>query len=1150
MSDLLSIGASGVSVYQRALATVSNNIANLGTDGYSRQTTEIGQSSPIQAGKGFIGTGAYFDRVARQYDSFLESALQGATSDLESQQAVAEYSSRLVDLLGGEDTGLVSPLNQFFTSAKNLSTDPASSAFRASFLRTADELATRINSLDEQLIELKSQALSAMEADIQSINGLATQLAEINGQLLKKPVEEKQPPALLDQRDSTLRKISEYAGIKTEIDKQGLVSVSLTDSMLKGLLVNEIEGLQLRVEEAGNRSTDLAFSLKGGEGSAPISNVRSGSIGGFSDFIETTIVQVRSQLDDLTSVLVDEVNRIQTEGLDLNGEQGEQLFVIESSVALDQSTSRGVFEVSFEASTARELREFDAELTWDAAQQVWNTNDANGMVDILSTDPRSPVINGLQLRINGEPKDGDVFTISVERQASAGIRLALSSGEQIAAASIFRATPGETNQGGGDVVVSFSGQDAISGNPNIVSSRQASPSTLQPLGIITAGKTQSTISLAPALSSDASIQIFTKDGTHLIGGPVSGIDYQDLIDQNEIFEAGSTYNNDYLSFNTAINGAYKDWSLEFGALADRNVETQLTPLSNFSLNVSDTATFEDGFLEFTTLATDENTTLGFVSSASASSTLGLVSVVGSEVFVGDGSTAQKIGDVSYPSSPSVPSFDSLTVQFVSAPAMQIGQSELQQLAAKLTYSNGKDLTSTPLDLRTTLSIKAAEATGGDQWQFEQPVVGSELLAAGSVNTSDLAYRGVIRSKSIPLATGAGDIIEAGAVSLNGVALSNLIKSPGADALSVEDVKRWIDAVGDSSIEVQTANRVFVDAADIALNGSGIAINGTIVASVATGSNLLFDDLNDLTASINSVSGVTGVVARTDPDGGVVLLNANGNGDNIRIDSALSGVTENTLGISNGVYRGSFSIVQESSTPGTLSLTLNEGYGPQELAAIGLTTSARISGDIDEELAVFLVGGDGDISVDSVEAETDFVSALRKRQFEFLINDDDTLSIVDLTTDSVVATRAYAGEQVIHYQGITLSLEFPGEAGDRFVVDGNNAGPNQTFDAHGNNQNILRLARLQSDPVISGGNTLSQAYLQLVGDAGNKATQAEISAQATDVLKQQATEARDRVSGVSLDQEAADLIRFQQAYQASAQVMQVASTIFDAILQVR
>jgi flagellar hook-associated protein FlgK len=52
-----------------------------------------------------------------------------------------------------------------------------------------------------------------------------------------------------------------------------------------------------------------------------------------------------------------------------------------------------------------------------------------------------------------------------------------------------------------------------------------------------------------------------------------------------------------------------------------------------------------------------------------------------------------------------------------------------------------------------------------------------------------------------------------------------------------------------------------------------------------------------------------------------------------------------------------------------------------------------------------------------------------------------------------------------------------------------------------------------------------------------------------VVNDQAIEARDKVSGVSLDEEAADLIRFQQAYQASAKAMQVANTLFDAILQV-
>jgi flagellar hook-associated protein FlgK len=53
-----------------------------------------------------------------------------------------------------------------------------------------------------------------------------------------------------------------------------------------------------------------------------------------------------------------------------------------------------------------------------------------------------------------------------------------------------------------------------------------------------------------------------------------------------------------------------------------------------------------------------------------------------------------------------------------------------------------------------------------------------------------------------------------------------------------------------------------------------------------------------------------------------------------------------------------------------------------------------------------------------------------------------------------------------------------------------------------------------------------------------------------VVKDQAVQARDKISGVSLDEEAADLIRYQQAYQANAKVMQTASTLFDAILGIR
>jgi flagellar hook-associated protein FlgK len=99
--------------------------------------------------------------------------------------------------------------------------------------------------------------------------------------------------------------------------------------------------------------------------------------------------------------------------------------------------------------------------------------------------------------------------------------------------------------------------------------------------------------------------------------------------------------------------------------------------------------------------------------------------------------------------------------------------------------------------------------------------------------------------------------------------------------------------------------------------------------------------------------------------------------------------------------------------------------------------------------------------------------------------------------------------------------------------------------------MLDLVALQSKRVIggAGGRTIAESYEETVGKVGNFSNQATIAQKALQVVNDQAIEARDKVSGVSLDEEAADLIRFQQAYQASAKAMQVANTLFDAILQV-
>ncbi|MBW7859811.1 MAG: flagellar hook-associated protein FlgK [Rhodocyclaceae bacterium] len=101
---------------------------------------------------------------------------------------------------------------------------------------------------------------------------------------------------------------------------------------------------------------------------------------------------------------------------------------------------------------------------------------------------------------------------------------------------------------------------------------------------------------------------------------------------------------------------------------------------------------------------------------------------------------------------------------------------------------------------------------------------------------------------------------------------------------------------------------------------------------------------------------------------------------------------------------------------------------------------------------------------------------------------------------------------------------------------------------GNNENALALAALQTSKLMNGGTaTFQSAYSQLVSSVGNKAREVQIAAKAQDVQYEQALAARESLSGVNLDEEAANLIRFQQSYQAASRVMAMAGTLFDEIL---
>jgi flagellar hook-associated protein 1 FlgK len=116
-----------------------------------------------------------------------------------------------------------------------------------------------------------------------------------------------------------------------------------------------------------------------------------------------------------------------------------------------------------------------------------------------------------------------------------------------------------------------------------------------------------------------------------------------------------------------------------------------------------------------------------------------------------------------------------------------------------------------------------------------------------------------------------------------------------------------------------------------------------------------------------------------------------------------------------------------------------------------------------------------------------------------------------------------------------------QVGDTFQLEDNAGGV-------GDNRNARRLADLQTAKVMLGGTaSIADAYSSLIADIGTKTQQAANNASVQKNLLTQAEVAKSEVSGVNLDEEAADLVRFQQAYQAAAQVINVANSLFDSLL---
>lgn len=320
MSIMRQIGYSGLHAAQIALATTSQNIANVHTPGYSRVVPQL--HSVAGYGKYSIGGGVQVSSIHRLSNDFQNQQLWRTSSDLNYHQSAQQYLDALESLVGSDGSSISVGLDNFFAALSEASGTPESIVLRQQIINEAKQLGQRFNGLsgniDTQIGALHGQR-TAMVAEI---NGLTANIAELNKRIVQLESAGHDTATLRDHRDSLVQGLSQYADIRVQHMEDSSLSVSLANG--QPLVVRTTAGrMQVDLVD-GEQNIALVFT----DTSFPLNQQGlGGSLGGLYDSEYVAMRPVQAELHDMAKALAELVNDTLAGGYDLNGDQGEPLFI-------------------------------------------------------------------------------------------------------------------------------------------------------------------------------------------------------------------------------------------------------------------------------------------------------------------------------------------------------------------------------------------------------------------------------------------------------------------------------------------------------------------------------------------------------------------------------------------------------------------------------------------------------------------------------------------------------------------------------------------------------------------------------------------------------------------------------------------------------
>ena len=320
LTSTFSIAQRGLQIAQAAMEVISHNIANVNTEGYSRQRLNLSTSYPWDSIYGPMGTGVQGDNITRAHDRYIVQNLIDKTSLLSKYEAEKTTVDSLEAIFNESNgNGINEALSDFWSAWQELAntSDSEGNPQRLNLLEKAETLAGLIEMTRQDMDNLRADINARIEEGVAFVNKLVTSIAALNEQIVASEAgQNQQANDLRDKREELIKQLSSYMDIDYYEDPaNGSVSVITP----KGTpLVMDNAYWQLQTEVDANDDLQVLWTRQNGGTVNITENIETGNLGGWIEMRDDIMKEIYAEFEAFTEGLITEVNRVHTQGVGLN----------------------------------------------------------------------------------------------------------------------------------------------------------------------------------------------------------------------------------------------------------------------------------------------------------------------------------------------------------------------------------------------------------------------------------------------------------------------------------------------------------------------------------------------------------------------------------------------------------------------------------------------------------------------------------------------------------------------------------------------------------------------------------------------------------------------------------------------------------------